>query len=251
VRILIVDDEAVFLDAIRRALQRMEPDWEIDCLTSPDQAATVAFSGSYDVVVVDWNLGHPTITGLTICEDLCGRSCGSAVVLLTARDHPDDRIAAAAAGADDHIVKRLGLREIHARIKVAGARGPTSARVFQCGALRMDMHRQQLTLSGEPVELTKHQWLLMSRLARSPSAPVGAAELCRTAGIEPGDEYKNLRNEVHRLRSRLDEHRPGAGAILLHVRRFGYALRPATDMAKTRRSERMHDSGRLLQKSRK
>ena len=228
-RILIVDDESIFAEGLSRALRRLEPEWVIDCSSSPEHAGTVAVDGSYDVVVLDWNLGHPTITGLTICRDLRDRACGSVVVLLTARDDPNDRIESVSAGADDHIVKHLGLHEIHARITVAAARGPTARRIFQCGTLRIDLDRQQLALSGKPVELAKHQWLLVARLMRWPGLPVSASELCCAAGIEPGEGHKNLRNEVHRLRSRLDQHEPGAGALVAQVRGFGYVLRRAAD----------------------
>lgn len=223
-RIVLVDDEPNFANALRRALCRIEPEWEIDQIVHVDDTTpTAILTGRYDLVVLDWNLGEPNVTGLDLCRDLRRRGCRTPIVLLTVRDEPDDRIHALTAGADDHIVKNLGLREIHARMKVAASR-PAAPTIIEVGPLRADLERQQIFVSSKPVEVSKHPWRLLVRLMRTPGEPVRAEELCAFAGIEPGPLNKNLANEVHRLRGRLEEAERGAGDWVHAVRGVGYVV---------------------------
>lgn len=224
-RTVIVDDQAAFSNALRRALMRMEPQWEIDCVTKVDEhTSSDIMAGGYDLVVLDWNLAHPTITGVDICRDLRRRGMLASIVMLTAVEEHEDRLRSAAAGAVDHIVKDLGLREIHARLKLAASREYSAPSSTQFGVLRLDIERQRLFIGDAPVALSQHQWFLLVRLMRSPGEPVTAEELCLFTGIQPDHKYKNLANEIRRLRARLNDAMKGVGGLIVAVRGVGYVM---------------------------
>ena len=83
-----------------------------------------------------------------------------------------------------------------------------------------------VTVYGKPVALSRQQVVIITRLARSVGSPVTADELCALAGVKPGEQFKNLHNEMFRLRARLGE--DGARCIR-NVRGVGYALTEVAD----------------------
>src|SRR5206468_185223 len=149
------------------------------------------------------NPGSEPTDGLETCREIRRRGFDGPVVMLTAREGVHDRVEAVKAGADDHIVKHLALQEIRARIQVAISRREMRGEVLQWAELRLDLCAQRLTVRRVAVELTKHQWLLILRLMHAGGELVSSTELCQFAGIEPAQNYKNLRTEMHRLRFRL------------------------------------------------
>lgn len=108
-RVLLIDDEAVFAQSLRLALIRKEPAWEVDCVGTSEHALQAARETSYDLVAIDWDLNDPRASGLDVCRQLRADCSETALVRLMDREEPDERLAAVRAGADDHIVKKAGL----------------------------------------------------------------------------------------------------------------------------------------------
>lgn len=225
VKLLLLDDERAYSEALQRALQRIESQWRIDRVATPEEALHAAETSTYDVVAIDWELKQPGVSGLDVCKKLREDHPAASLVMLTIHEEHDYRLAAIAAGADDHIGKSAGLREICTRLKLAVNRGPVGRRVLQRGPLQLDLERNLLTVPNTRVDLSKHQWAIIVLLAQRDGAAVSYTELCRTTGIQPSPSHKNLTNEIHRLRQRLDEAKSGAGNLIVTVRGVGYALR--------------------------
>lgn len=224
IRLLLVDDEPARVLRLRRALIRFEPAWHIASARQPEEALRKATTATYDVVAIHWQPNRSSVCGLDLCKRIRELCPGTSLVVLTVHEDLADRVAVASAGADDHVVRRHGVHEIHARLVLAALRGPVTRRVSRCGPLCVDYENRRTTVAGTVLDLSQHQWLLLAQLARCAGKPIGAHELCIAAGIQPGFQNKNLSNEIHRLRQRLNERQAGAGDMITAVRGVGYAL---------------------------
>lgn len=223
-QILFLDDDPTFTRTFKKRVRALRPDWVIQARSGPVDVQAAASRGSFDVIALDWTLRDPTVTGLDVCRSLRTQGYRSVIVMLTARESPAERLEAYRAGADDHIVKDLGVPEICARLEVAARLGIERPRSLQYGPFRLCPDSLRLFVFDAPVDVSKHQWLLMRALIGSAGDAVAPSELCRTAQMEPGSGYKNLRNEIRRLRRRLAETAPGLAACVVANEGAGYAL---------------------------
>lgn len=231
-RILILDDEP-FASNLRGGLLRLEPTWLI-VTRNTREAIHASTTDAYDVVLTDYNPQSAGTSSLDLCRVL-RRSCSEASILvLSLCEEAADRIAAMNAGADDFVIKRFGICEIHARIQVAAARGPVTGRFLRWGPLSLDSEHRSALVAGTRLELSQHQWLLLERIARQRGEPVDAGELCVVARIQAGPGNKNLMNEIHRLRKRLDDAQAGAASLIVAVRSIGYSLRYPNEVERAR-----------------
>jgi len=224
-RILVLEDESSFAHGLIRFFNQLEPTWVVDWLVDPSLAMDAALTGHHSAALIDWNLGKDR-SGLEFCRDLRRAQKDSALIILSAREAVEDRVLAIEAGADDFITKRVEPMELRARIHVALVRAAhrrvaKPSTLLSYGPLHACLLRQQVYLQGKPIELTKHQWLLLVCMMQRPGEPVAAEELCRFAGIQSGASHQNLRTEMRRLRQRLE----GAEHLVHALRGRGYCLR--------------------------
>jgi OmpR-family two-component system manganese-sensing response regulator len=112
-KILLVDDEVELTDPLSRLLTR--EGYSVDATYDGTSGSTLAQSGSYDLLILDWML--PGKTGLEICQELRCQGKTTPVLFLTAKDTLDDRVQGLDAGADDYLVKPFELRELLARVR--------------------------------------------------------------------------------------------------------------------------------------
>jgi DNA-binding response OmpR family regulator len=213
--ILVVDDDVAYVQALRRVLQQLEPDWHVEHMPSHGQPLARALGASYDLICLEWS---PQLTALGTLRELRALGSQAVILILSFYGDPDNRVAAINAGADDYVVKYGGADEIHARIKVALARR-SSGRVLQCGPLRLEESSRRLTLKDKVIDLERHQWLLLFRLMQDAGKIVEASELSSFAAIPAGVGNKNLHNEMLRLRARIAERE-----LIQFVRGKGYRI---------------------------
>ena len=200
-KILLVEDDKLLGDGIAAGLAQsgLVVDWVLD----GQQADTALATGIYDAVVLD--LGLPRLSGMEVLRR--ARTSGKAlpVLILTARDSVEDRVAGLDAGADDYLVKPFDLAELQARLRALLRRSKGYAEpVIRHGALRVDPASHSVHFADTPVELSAREFSILHVLL------LNAGRVMSKAQIEEqlygwGDEIESNVVEVfvHHLRRKL------------------------------------------------
>jgi two-component system, OmpR family, response regulator RegX3 len=179
-RILFVEDEASISDPFSRALAR--EGFEPTVARTAREALALAERTQFDLVLLDLNL--PDGDGRDVARDL-RRHSDMPIVMLTARGTETDKIVGLELGADDYVVKPFSGAEVIARIRAVlrrsqgrqGLEAPPPSEPVTIGALRIDFAARQVTLDGEPVDLSRKEFDLLSELVRSAGKVVSREDL--------------------------------------------------------------------------
>ena len=222
-RILLVEDDPVISTSLTRGLR--EQAYAVDVALDGEAAVFQAVLNPYDVIVLDVML--PKRDGFAVCQELRRRGISVPVLMLTARDAVNDRIAGLDTGADDYLTKPFEFRELLARLRALLRRGPALApTVLRVGDLELDTHGQRATRAGHTVPLTTREYALLEFLVRNAGRVVGRAEISDHVWDDNYDPASNLiESYINRLRRKLGI----AGCSpLIHTRRgAGYLLADA------------------------
>src|ERR1700748_1567065 len=177
-RVLIVEDEIRMADVIKRSLIR--EGLAVDLAGDGERATWMATAVDYDAIVLDVML--PGRSGFETCRVLRDRGVWSPVLMLTARDAVEDRVAGLDCGADDYLVKPFALAELHARLRSLVRRGcPPRPTVLCVGDLRLDPARREVHRREVPVELAAKEFALLEALMRRPGEVLTRLELIEQA----------------------------------------------------------------------
>jgi DNA-binding response OmpR family regulator len=222
-RILVVEDEQKVANALREGLEGERYDVVVE--RTGEGAFFRVNTESFDVILLDLTL--PGRDGLEILQALRQRGMKTPVLVLTARDSLNDRVAGLDAGADDYLIKPFAFAELLARIRALVRRGRvTETPRLLVGDLEMDLVTRKVTRAGQPVELTVREFELLEYLLRHHSQVVSREALARdvwreTARTTPLDNVIDV--HIARLRRKVDVDRP---VKLIHtVRGVGFMLR--------------------------
>jgi two-component system response regulator QseB len=173
-RVLLVEDDAMIAQGLQTALRQggFAVDWMHDGKSAGDALQTSAF----DVVLLD--LGLPQRDGIEVLRELRKRGDLTPVIIVTARDEIQHRVAGLDAGADDYIVKPFDLDEVMARMRSvlrrAAGRGDSS---IQHGELKLDPVSHTVERSGVPVNLSAHEFAVLEALLQRPGAVLSRLQL--------------------------------------------------------------------------
>jgi two-component system, OmpR family, response regulator QseB len=216
-RLLIVEDDLPLGNALATGLRQLGH--VVDLFADGRHADAALAEVQYDAVVLD--LGLPGRDGLSWLERWRAGGSRLPVLILTARDQVDSRIAGLDRGADDYLVKPISIDELAARLRAVVRRSSGFAQpVWQHGALEYDAAAKAVRWQGRPVELTPRELALLEVLLANPQRVLSKAQLQDKlydwSGSEP--ESNALEVYVHHLRRKID---PG---IVRTVRGLGYAL---------------------------
>ena len=221
-RILYAEDDPQLREAVARGLR--EHAYAVDAVADGDAAVAQAAVFDYDAVVLDVLM--PRRDGLAVCRELRRRGVHVPILLLTARDAVEDRVAGLDAGADDYLAKPFAFDELLARLRALLRRGrallPSTLVV---GDLAVDTRRQAASRAGRDIPLTAKEYAFLEYLARHAGRVVSRSELTAHVWDENHDPASNLL-EVYlsRLRRKVDG---GQAVPLLHTRRgAGIVLAP-------------------------
>ena len=220
-RVLVVDDDARLAGNVRRALQ--EAGIAVDAVADGEAGLASADATAYDVVVLDVML--PKLDGVELCRRLRSRKIGVPVLMLTARDTVDDRVAGLESGADDYLVKPFSLRELIARVRALARRHlDDRASVLTAGPLSLDTAALELSVGGRAVPLTAKEFAVLECLVRNRGRVLSQDQIIESAwnGDFTGG-YNLVEVYVARLRRKLAE--TPARDALTTVRGAGYKLR--------------------------
>ena len=219
-RILLVEDEPDAAAILAKGLR--EESYAVDVAGDGERALELAFVNDYDLVILDVML--PGRDGFEVCREL--RSTGSAVpvLMLTARDAVEDRIAGLDTGADDYLSKPFDFDELLARVRALLRRRPALLpAVVRVGDLAVDTRRRRVARGGREVELTAKEYALLEYLARRAGEVVSRADIAEHVWDESYDPFsKVIEVFIQRLRRKVDG---GRGPKLIRTRRGeGYVL---------------------------
>ena len=224
-RVLIVEDEESFSDALSYMLRREGFD-AVVAGTGPEALAEFDRSGA-DIVLLDLML--PGLSGTEVCRTLRTRS-NVPIIMLTAKDGEIDKVVGLELGADDYVTKPYSARELVARIRavlrrrVDAVEGPTGDGVLEAGRVRMDVERHVVAVDGDPVPLPLKEFDLLEYLLRNAGRVLTRGQLIdRVWGADYVGDTKTLDVHVKRLRAKLEPD-PANPTYLLTVRGLGYKL---------------------------
>ena len=222
-RVLVVEDEESFSDALSYVLRR-EGFEAVVAATGPDALAEFDRGGA-DIVLLDLML--PGLPGTEVCRALRGRS-NVPIIMLTAKDAEIDKVVGLELGADDYVTKPFSARELVARIRaVLRRRGDVEASAegaLEAGPVRMDVERHVVAVDGRPVALPLKEFDLLELLLRNAGRVLTRGQLIdRVWGSDYVGDTKTLDVHVKRLRAKIEPD-PANPTYLLTVRGLGYKL---------------------------
>jgi DNA-binding response OmpR family regulator len=181
----------------------------------------MALEGAYDVIVLD--LGLPKLDGLDLCHALRESGRDTPVLMLTARDTLDDKLAGFGRGADDYVVKPFAMRELEARIRALHRRGRLQqGDVLRVADLSLDPMRQHAERDGQTLALTRAGLVLLETLMRRSPHVARHSELANALWGEAGGDVATLHTHLSVMRSVID--RPFKAPLLHTVHGFGYRI---------------------------
>jgi len=220
-KVLIVDDEPAVRSALERALR---PSYDVRLAADGAAALDAIASHPVDAVVLD--VAMPGIDGLEVCRRLRRAGDRTPVLMLTARDAVDDRVAGLDAGADDYLVKPFALRELQARLRALLRRVEGPDEQLRFADLTLDPATREVQRGSRQLELTKTEFLLLELFLRHPRQVLERGTIFeRVWGYDFGATSNALAVYVGYLRRKTEE---GGEPRLVHtVRGVGYVLREA------------------------
>lgn len=220
-RILLAEDDSRLGNLIKHMLEKEK--YRVDWVQRGDTAFNYAVDSFYDVIVLDWMM--PGDSGLIVCDRLRKQGYEGAILILTARDAVDDRVAGLDTGADDYLVKPFEFAELLARIRALSRRGKTQLKeeIMRIGDLVVNRSSRSATRGDRDIQLTAREFQLLDLLAQN-CGQVLPRDLIidRVWGWDKEVSSNNLDAYVRLLRKKIDF--PGDAVLIHNVRGLGYKL---------------------------
>jgi len=222
-RILVVEDDPILGDGLSRSLG--DASYAVDWARDGAKADYLLSQTDYDAIILD--LGLPKLDGLEVLRRLRRRSTRTPVLILTARDDVEDRVAGLDLGADDYLTKPFNLAELEARLRALIRRGQDSAAgVMEFGNLRYDMNGQRVFIDNKPVDLSAREIGVFQILALRAGRVVNKEQLLSHLCSYGEEVLPNaIEVYVHRLRKKLET----SHVVIRTVHGLGYLLEKPHD----------------------
>jgi DNA-binding response OmpR family regulator len=221
-RILVIEDDRKVASFIQSGLE--QEGYAVDVLREGTLAGEQARAIDYDAVILDLML--PGRSGFEVLRDIRARKPSLPVVILTAKDAVEDRIAGLDSGADDYMVKPFALAELSARLRAVLRRGSPRENVLRVADLELDTVTRIVRRAGRRIDVRPKEYALLEYLMRNSGRPVTKSLIIEHVWDIHFDSVSNV-VEVHinSLRSKIDR---GFPAPLIHtIRGVGYMLTDA------------------------
>ena len=220
-RILIVEDEVKMAGLLRRGL--LEEGHAVDVAPDGSEALIRAGATDYDAIVLDVML--PGTDGFQVCRKLRQQGVWSPVVMLTARDAVEDRVAGLDTGADDYLTKPFSFAELLARLRALARRGAVERpALLEVGDLRLNPATHEVWRGDAEVQLSVKEFALLEAFMRRPGQVLSRYDLLEHAWDYAYENRSNVVDVyVRYLREKID--RPFGRASIETVRGVGYRLR--------------------------
>jgi two-component system response regulator RegX3 len=220
-KILVVEDEASFSDALSYLLGR--EDFEVIVAESGTAAITEFERQGADLILLDLML--PGLSGTEVCRQIRAKS-QVPIIMLTAKDGEVDKVVGLELGADDYVTKPYSSRELVARIRAVlrrnGEVDGTSDGVLTAGPVRIDVERHKVSINNEDVNFPLKEFELLEFLVRNSGRVLTRSQLIdRVWGSDYFGDTKTLDVHVKRLRSKIESD-PANPVFIQTVRGLGY-----------------------------
>jgi DNA-binding response OmpR family regulator len=220
VRLLLVEDEPRVSGFIAKGLR--EQSYAVDIAPDGEQALYYAGVNEYDLIILDVML--PVKDGCIVCRELRGSGLRTPILMLTARDAVDDRVAGLDCGADDYLTKPFDFKELLARLRALLRRSADlRPEVIQIADLVLNTGSHAVTRAGRPISLTAKEYGLLEFLMTNQNRVVNRDQIAQHVWDDNFDPLSNIIDVyIKRLRAKI-----GAGfeQPLIHTRRSeGYIL---------------------------
>jgi two-component system, OmpR family, response regulator len=215
-KLLLVEDDPTLRSQLRTGLA--DAGYALDEADNGRDAQHLGETETFDAVVLD--LGLPVVDGLTVLKRWREAGRTMPVLILTARDSWHEKVAGIDAGADDYLAKPFHMEELLARVRalIRRAQGLASP-LLKCGELTLDTRSNRVTLDGQPVTLTSHEFRLLAYLMHRPGSVVSRTELTEHLYAQDFDRDSNtIEVFIGRLRRKLP------ADTIETVRGMGYRL---------------------------
>jgi DNA-binding response OmpR family regulator len=220
-RVLLVEDEHRISAYVKRGLE--EEGYAVDAVYDGQEALDWAEAATFDLIVLDILL--PKLDGLSACRRLRQRGDRTPVLMLTARDTVDDRVAGLDAGADDYLVKPFAIKELLARLRALTRRSTDQPKspILQVADLSLDTRTRQVRRGSKRIELAAKEYAVLECLMREPGRV-----LTRTMIAEHVWNYDTFNQSnvvdvyVRNLRRKIDD--PFGKKLIRTLRGAGYSI---------------------------
>ncbi|WP_148715305.1 MULTISPECIES: response regulator transcription factor [Chitinolyticbacter] len=217
-RLFLAEDDLILADALKTSLS--QADFQVDCVNDGALALQILLHNDYDVVVLD--VGLPNMDGLTVLKHVRQHKPSMPILILTALDGLDERVAGLDAGADDYLAKPFEFAELEARLRALLRRSqilPQS--VQQLGNLRLDRAGQRAWCNDIPLDLSARELTVLEILMSNIDRVVTKEQIVSELGSENAEVGLNaIEVYVHRLRKKLEP----CGVVIRTIRGLGYLL---------------------------
>ncbi|HEY7441183.1 MAG TPA: response regulator, partial [Vicinamibacterales bacterium] len=228
VRILVVEDEPDAARMLAKGLR--ERSYAVDIAVDGRAALTLASDNEYDLVILDVLL--PGMNGFGVCKLLRADGYSAPILMLTARDGVDDRVAGLDAGADDYLAKPFHFNELLARVRaLLRRREALTPALVTIADLTIDTRTRRVSRAGKSISLTAKEYALLDYLATRLDEVVNRTDIAEHVWDETFDPFSNLIEVyIQRLRRKIDD--PYGSKLIRTQRGVGYSL-TAGEMADT------------------
>jgi DNA-binding response OmpR family regulator len=219
--VLLVEDHRELAETVGAFLEASG--YVVDYAADGLVALHLAVTESYDLIVLDVML--PGLDGIEVCRRLRGDAkLSTPIIMLTARDQLQDKLAGFDVGADDYLVKPFDMPELVARIEALIRRNKGIEAKYQIGELTMDVDTLEVTRAGQPISLSKTVFEILKVLMREHPKVVSRNDLERELWGEDPPDSDALRSHLYNLRQAVDK--PFDDSMIETVTGHGYRIRP-------------------------
>ena len=220
-RILVIEDDPTVGQYVKRGLE--EHRWAVDLMTDGEEGERRASSEAYDLIILDMRL--PGKSGLDVLQSLRAKGFERPVLVLTAQDAVDAKVATLRAGADDYVTKPFAFEELLARVEALARRPRALASpVLRVGDLEIDQATREVRRGGVPIEVTPKEYTVLEYLARHAGRVMSRTLITEYAWgyhFDPGTNIVDV--VINHLRKKVDAGH--ARKLITTVRGVGYVLK--------------------------
>jgi DNA-binding response OmpR family regulator len=220
-RVLLVEDEHKISAYIKRGLEEQE--YAVDAAYTGLEALDWEETVNFDLIILDILL--PEMDGLSVCRALRKRGSRVPILMLTARDTVDDRVAGLDAGADDYLVKPFALKELLARLRALARRLNESPKeiLLQMSDLSLDTLTQRVKRGGKPIILASKEFAMLECLMRYPDRVLSRTQIAEHVWNYDVFNHSNVVDVyIRNLRRKIDD--PFELKLIHTVRGSGYRI---------------------------
>lgn len=217
-KLLLAEDDVMLADALGANLRHAG--FEVEVAENGAVAEYLLLRHNFDLAVLD--LGLPMVDGLTVLKRVRQAKPNLPVIILTALDGLENRVAGLNAGADDYLTKPFDFPELEARLRALLRRSRMASASQEVGRLQFDRDARRASVDGEQVELSPREWMLLDLLMAHRDKVVTKDQIAQAWAVDRSDAggLGSIEVYIHRLRRKLET----SGVAIRTVRGLGYLL---------------------------